>query len=83
MLSAPRYLFGQEARCHRGRDGVNHSEAGDRLGQGEAGNNFRGTQMEGGLRFVRAPLYISWGQASAFCYWRCLLIRWRSLKERA
>lgn len=66
MLATPRYLLGQEARCHRGRDGVNNSEAADRLGQGEAENNFRGTHMESGLRFVRAPLYISWGQASAF-----------------
>lgn len=75
MLVAPRHLFGKEAGCHKGRDAINHSEANDELGQGEARNNFRGTCTEGGCRFVRAPPYIRWGQASAFFYWRCLLIR--------
>lgn len=74
MTAAPRYLFGKEAACHRGRDAINHSEADNRLGQGEAGNNFRGTCTDSGHRFVSALPYISWGQASAFFYWRCLLI---------
>lgn len=75
MLAAPRYLFGNKAGCHKGRDAINHSEADDGLGQGEAGNNFRSTCTDSGCRFVRASPYITWGQASAFFYWRCLLIR--------
>lgn len=67
MLAAPRYLFGEEAGCHKGRDAINHSEADDGLGQ-EAGNNFRGTCRESGRRFVRASSYISCGQASACFY---------------
>lgn len=75
MLAAPRYPCGKEAGYHRGRDAINHSEADDGLGQGEAGNNFRSTCTESGRRFVRASPYVSWGQASAFFYWRCLFIR--------
>lgn len=74
MLAAPRYLFGKVAGHHR-RDAINQSEADDRMGQGEAGNNSRGTCRENVCRFVRASPYISWGQVSALFYWSCLLRR--------
>lgn len=75
MLAAPRYLFGKVAGHHRRRDAINHPEAEDRMGQGEARNNSRGTCTENGHRFARASPYISWGQVSALFYWSCLLIR--------
>lgn len=85
MLAALKYLFGKVAGHQRRMDAINQSEANDRMGQGEAGNNSRSTCTENGLsgcRFVRASPYISWGQVSALFYRSCLLIRWRSLNKR-
>lgn len=75
MPAVPKHLFGKVARHHRRRDAINQSEADKKMGQEEVGNNSRSICTENGCRFVRASLYISWGQESSLFYWSCLLIR--------